>query len=42
MVASQEQILQLTYEIERSANVGIGYAFSIKDIKNDNIFYTEE
>lgn len=42
MVANQEQILQLTYEIERSANVGIGYAFSIKEIKNDNIFYTEE
>jgi S1-C subfamily serine protease len=41
-IASQHQILNLTYEIERSANVGIGYAFSIEPLKNENIFYSEE
>jgi S1-C subfamily serine protease len=41
-IASQYQILNLTYEIERSANVGIGYAFSIEELKNDNIFYAEK
>ncbi|TXI95553.1 MAG: hypothetical protein E6Q34_02805 [Burkholderiaceae bacterium] len=42
MIANQHQILNLTYEIERSANVGIGYAFSIEPLKNENVFYTEE
>ncbi|MEG4087905.1 serine protease [Microcoleus sp. Pol12B4] len=42
IIANQHQILNLTYEIERSANVGIGYAFSIEQLKNENVFYTEE
>lgn len=42
MIANQQQILNLTDEIERSANVGIGYAFSIEQLKNENVFYTEE
>jgi len=42
IIANQHQILNLTYEIERSANVGIGHAFSIKTLKNENAFYTEE
>ena len=42
MIANQHQILNLIYEIERSANVGIGYAFSIEQLKNENVFYTEE
>jgi S1-C subfamily serine protease len=41
-IHNQYQILHLTHEIERSANVGIGHAFSIKELKNDNIFYAEE
>jgi S1-C subfamily serine protease len=42
MIANQHQILSLTHEIERSANVGIGYAFSIEPLKNETVFYTEE
>jgi S1-C subfamily serine protease len=42
MIANHHQILSLTHEIERSANVGIGYAFSIEPLKNENVFYTEE
>jgi S1-C subfamily serine protease len=41
-IANQNQILNLTYEIERSANVGIGYAFSIEPLKNENVFYVGE
>lgn len=41
LIANQHQVLNLIYEIERSANVGIGYAFSIEELKND-VFYTEE
>lgn len=42
IIVNQHQILSLTYEIERSANVGIGYAFSIEPLKSENIFYVEE
>jgi len=42
MVANHYQILELTNEIERSANVGIGYAFSVDQLKDENIFYKEE
>jgi hypothetical protein len=40
-VASQVQILQLTHEIERAANVGIGYAFSIEQLRQEPIFTME-
>ncbi len=40
-VVSQAQILQLTYEIERAANVGIGYAFSIEQLRQEPIFPME-
>jgi S1-C subfamily serine protease len=40
-IYNQSQMLLLTDEIERSANVGIGHAFSIKELKND-FFYDEE
>ena len=36
--ASQGQMLHLLSEIERSANVGIGYAFSAKHLLEDNAF----
>ncbi len=38
MIVSQNQMLGMTYELERSANVGIGYAFSVKELKNDYFF----
>jgi len=37
-IASQNQMLGMTYELERSANVGIGYAFSVKELINDYFF----
>ena len=36
--ASQHQMLRMTYELERSANVGIGYAFSVAELINDCFF----
>ena len=39
---NQRQILQLTYEIERSANVGIGYAFSVEHLRDENVFFNNE
>lgn len=39
--ASQSQVLNLINEIERSANVGIGYAFSASHILSENIFSDE-
>jgi len=38
LAVGQRQILQLTDEIERSANVGIGYAFSIEQLRQEPIF----
>lgn len=37
-IVSQSQMLEMTYELERSANVGIGYAFSVKELINDYFF----
>ena len=37
-IVSQSQMLGMTYELERSANVGIGYAFSVKELINDYFF----
>ena len=37
--AGQNQMKALSKEIERSANVGIGYAISINHLKDDNLFY---
>ena len=34
----QQQMLTTVSEIERSANVGIGYAFSISDLKKEGCF----
>jgi len=42
LIANQEHILKLTGEIERSANVGIGYAFSIEHLNRENISNPEE
>lgn len=39
IAASQTQIMHLVAEIERSANVGIGYAFSIKHLLEDNSLF---
>lgn len=39
--AGQNQMKILSKEIQRSANVGIGYAISIKHLKEDNMFYEE-
>ncbi|NES03312.1 MAG: trypsin-like peptidase domain-containing protein [Okeania sp. SIO2F4] len=38
MIVSQNQMLGMTYELERSANFGIGYAFSVKELINDYFF----
>lgn len=38
IIASQSQILQLTDHIERSANVGIGYAFSVEELMTENFY----
>jgi|AntRauTorcE11897_2_1112592.scaffolds.fasta_scaffold00645_5 S1-C subfamily serine protease len=38
-IAGQNQLKSLTNEIERSANVGIGYAVSIKHLAQDNLFH---
>lgn len=38
LIVSQNQMLNMTYELERSANVGIGYAFSVKELINDYFF----
>jgi len=40
LIASQSQMLGTLDEIERQANVGIGYAFSIKHLMNDNIIHS--
>ena len=40
LTAGQNQMKALCKEIERSANVGIGYAISINHIANDNLFYS--
>lgn len=37
-IENQRQMLGMTYELERSANVGIGYAFSVKELINDCFF----
>lgn len=42
LIVNQHHILKLTREIYRSANVGIGYAFSIKHLQEENIFNAEE
>ncbi|WP_342235592.1 S1 family peptidase [Inquilinus sp. OTU3971] len=39
ILSGQRQILLTLGEIERQANVGIGYAFSIDHLKNDNIIH---
>ncbi|RUU64142.1 serine protease [Mesorhizobium sp. M2C.T.Ca.TU.002.02.1.1] len=39
-VASQNQMLHTISEIERQANVGIGYAFSVEHIMNDNLIHS--
>ncbi|MDP1771923.1 MAG: serine protease [Methylobacter sp.] len=41
LTAGQNQMKTLCKEIQRSANVGIGYAISIKHLSNDNLFYSE-
>jgi S1-C subfamily serine protease len=38
--ASQVQVMNLLSEIERSANVGIGYAFSARHLLEDNLFHS--
>lgn len=38
LLANQSHLLNLTNEIERSANVGIGYAFSIEQLQQERIF----
>ncbi len=38
-IAGQNQMLGLLTEIERQANVGIGYAFSIKHLMEENIIH---
>lgn len=38
LIVSQNQIGTISKEIERSANVGIGYGFSINHLKQENIF----
>jgi len=38
IIAGQSQILQLTDHIERSANVGIGYAFSVEKLMTENFY----
>ncbi len=38
MIVNQNQMLGMTYELERSGNVGIGYAFSVKELINDYFF----
>lgn len=40
--ANQNQMKALCKEVERSANVGIGYAFSINHLLEDNLFYTQK
>ena len=39
---TQSKILQLTHHIERSANVGIGYAFSVEELMTENFYYETE
>ncbi|TPN98458.1 serine protease [Mesorhizobium sp. B1-1-5] len=39
-ITSQNQMLHTIAEIERQANVGIGYAFSIKHLMDDNLIYS--
>jgi hypothetical protein len=39
-IASQNQMLRTIAEIERQANVGIGYAFSIKHLMDDNLIHS--
>ena len=41
LTAGQNQMKTLCKEIQRSANVGIGYAISIKHLADDSLFYTE-
>ena len=41
LVNSQNQIKVTLNEIERQANVGIGYAFSVKHLLDDNIIYNK-
>lgn len=41
LTAGQNQMKALCKEIQRSANVGIGYAISIKHLADDSLFYTE-
>jgi S1-C subfamily serine protease len=40
LAASQRQMQMIAREIERSANVGIGYAFSIEDVAGEGVFRT--
>lgn len=41
IVANQNQMLRLLDEIERSSNVGIGYAISAEYIMNENCFHAD-
>lgn len=38
LLANHSYLLQVTDEIERSANVGIGYAFSIEQLQQEQVF----
>lgn len=42
LIAGQHQLLSLCAQIERSANTGIGYAFSIKHLSAEKIFHQKE
>jgi hypothetical protein len=38
LVAGQHQMQRVAWEIERSANVGIGYAFNMAHVSSDAVF----
>lgn len=39
ILVNQYQMLEMTYYLERSANVGIGYAFSVENLMNENFYF---
>ena len=39
ILAGQNQMLEMTDYLERSANVGIGYAFSVESLMNENFYF---
>jgi S1-C subfamily serine protease len=41
MLAGQQQLMNLCSQIERSANTGIGYAFSIEHLAQESLFQPE-